>query len=122
MNPLAASIAFGLLKGALKARPTPPAPRGAYTTGPLTEELVYRAFPLGITGGRLPFGSTAVHFAADHLRTEKTPAPVVRFADVLAGGLLYEYAYRRYGFFGAWACHAAHNLACTLGSKLRGPR
>lgn len=93
--------------------------------GPLKEEAVYRAGPLWAFPN-LPFGSTAVVFAADHaldaLKDDgTTPGRLVaRFGEVMLGGLLYESAYRRSGYVAAVTAHSLHNAACAWGAALRG--
>ncbi len=122
--PLLASAALGLVKGL-----TAPAPI-AFSweqdlVGPIREEALYRGplyfFP------KMPFGSTAIIFAAAHLAddhaagVQMTPLEVLaRLGDVFLGALAYESAMRGPGRLPmAIACHSAHNGAIALGSRLR---
>ncbi len=97
--------------------------------GPAKEELFYRGAPLWAFP-KLPYGSTAVVFAADHVLDDfKNPEAdysatdaAARFGDVLIGGLLYESAFRSHGIVAAIAAHSVHNLAVGLGARLRGKR
>lgn len=125
---LAAAV-LGLLKGVLDPEP------GEFSFerdlwGPTKEELVYRAGPLYLFP-KIPYGTTAVVFAADHVlddirRQMKSDQPaltatdlIARFGDVLLGGLMYESAYRKNGIATAIAAHAVHNMAVGVGSRLR---
>jgi len=125
VNPILLSAAFGLLKGATIAAHEREPSLVLDVAGPLYEEAIYRAVPLYTFGNRVPRGFTALHFAVDHVFSEHQrlglngPAAALRFADVFAGGLLYEMAFRRWGLFGAFAAHAAHNFMCGFGSKVR---
>jgi membrane protease YdiL (CAAX protease family) len=121
MNPVLASLAYGLVKGVMQRRADPrPFSLGAVILGPLREEAMYRA---GSHYAGLPGGFSAFAFAADHVFSDashdglQTKHVVPRFADVFMGGLLYEQAYRRWGFFGAFAAHALHNLGVHFGSQ-----
>ena len=123
MNPILAAAAFGFLKGLL-AKGAPTAERFSSATlhfaGPLMEEIVYRGLPNAV-GGRVFPGLSAAVFARDHIVSEGkryglSGAPaLLRFADVFAGGLLYEKAFREYGLLGSTLAHCLHNLGCTLG-------
>lgn len=123
MNPIVASAMFGLMKGIGAARHSaqPSAPSSMlHFIGPLWEEVVYRAVPLGLGGSRLPRGITALPFAVDHIIGESKlglsgAAAAARFADVFLGGLLYEGAYRRYGLLGSTLAHCLHNIGCSVG-------
>jgi len=126
LGPVLASAAFGFLKGFLvRGGPRDFDARMDFF-GPVKEELVYRGAPLWALPG-LPFGTTAVAFAADHVMSDNRNSPmttremVARFGDVLLGGCLYESAFRESGIFGAVASHMAHNMACGWGSRARGP-
>jgi hypothetical protein len=119
MNPLLASAAFGFAKGLLRDAPSRPASGWANFGAPVVEELQFRAAP-ALAG--VPGTLSAFAFATEHVRQEQSrgiDAGWGRFADVLAGGLLYEMAYKRWGFFGAVASHVAHNVACGLGAAAR---
>ncbi len=118
MNPILTSALFGLAKGLFGPK-SDPGPGGlGYVgfLGPALEEIVYRGVPHYVTRGRAPMGLSAFGFAADHVRSEEhTPgSALTRFADVFAGGLLYEQAFKRFGILGAIASHSAHNLAIGL--------
>ena len=126
MNPLLAAAAFGVFKGVLYGAPTEPHRRfGASIIAPIIEEAVYRAAPLLAFGAGYPRGLTAFTFATDHCMLEHKQqglngaALATRFADVAAGGLLYEAAYRQFGFFGAVLAHALHNVGCDVGAQHR---
>ncbi len=130
--PLFGAIALGFAKGLTAARGEErPFNLEQDFMGPVKEELIYRGAPLWIKPN-LPFGSTAVIFAADHLRsdylqatkhnlpTPTAPQVAARFGDVLLGGLTYEAAMRGpFGILGAFASHIAHNWAVGLGAKVR---
>lgn len=123
MVPLLAAVAYGFAKGfSQRGRESFHPEQDLF--GPLKEELVYRGIPFW-TASKLPYGSTAVAFAADHVASElngntlAANGAVARFGDVLLGGLLYEVAFRQFGIFGAAASHVAHNLAIGVGSKAR---
>lgn len=123
MIPFVASLAYGFIKGlSSSGRDTFNAEQDVY--GPVKEEFVYRGAPLW-AAPNLPFGSTAVAFAADHVAAElkgntlDANAIAARFGDVLLGGLLYETAFRRFGIVGAVASHVAHNMAISWGTKAR---
>lgn len=130
-GPYLAAIAFGFAKG-LTARAGEEHPFSLQQDflGPVKEELFYRGLPLWVKPN-LPFGSTALLFAADHIVSdarqvarEGSPTPtagqvVARLGDTFAGGLVYEYAFRQYGILGAVAAHCGHNLACALGARVR---
>lgn len=124
--PVLASIAFGFIKGLTQSgREKFHAEQDLY--GPVKEEFLYRGAPLW-AAPNLPYGSTAVSFAADHVFSEvrqQGAAPLDarevagRFGDVLLGGLLYETAFRQFGIVGAAAAHVAHNVAVSWGTKAR---
>lgn len=124
MWPLLAGAAFGLVKGFTSKRALPfNAQHDLW--GPAREEVVYRAAPLWLFPN-LPFGSTAVTFAADHVLSDSRHSTgmgatelLARFGDVLLGGAIYESAFRRFGLLGAIAAHAAHNVGVGLGSRAR---
>lgn len=128
MNPLVLSVAFGFLKGCLSDGGAPPYVRSkAYTHlgAPLLEEAAYRAVPFETAraaGLAMPGGTTAFAFALDHVLSEPKQGSgdtALRFADVFAGGMLYEMAYRRFGFFGAVLSHILHNVSIDLGLRSR---
>lgn len=132
MFPLLASVVLGLVKGLGIVGAVKPEERQfsfeVDVWGPAREELVYRAAPLWAFPN-LPYGTTAVAFAADHVlddmkQTEFMSAGDVaaRFGDVLLGGLIYEHAYRKQGLATAIAAHSLHNAAVSLGARLRGGR
>ena len=127
LNPFILSAMFGFLKGTTKPGGPAWGPEGvqANVMAPLLEEAAYRAAPHYLFGG-FPMGVTATVFAADHVWAENgrygldgTHA-LMRFADVLLGGLLYESAFRRWGYLGAVASHAVHNVMCGVGSSAAG--
>jgi membrane protease YdiL (CAAX protease family) len=130
MGEILASAAFGFLKGFLMRVPerssTGVSHLHAVITGPLSEELLYRAMLPAINGRPVHRALSAGIFATDHVLSEfrrfgpaMTPGrAVTRFADVFAGGMLYENAYRRSGILGAFLAHAAHNLAVGYGGKV----
>jgi membrane protease YdiL (CAAX protease family) len=127
---LLASALLGLVKGLGVAGPV--AKEEAQFSferdlwGPAKEELVYRAAPLWAFPG-IPFGTTAVLFAVDHVLDDMHSSPNItagelaaRFGDTLLGGLMYESAYRRQGTVAAIAAHALHNASVGVGARLRG--
>jgi hypothetical protein len=127
-GPLLASAAFGFLKGLTAQR------QGQFNAekdvyAPLREELIYRSGPFW-TFGNVPYGSTAAVFAVDHVISDLRIAAqhqrpvtarelIARLGDVALGGWLYESAFRQSGIIGAFAAHAAHNLAVGFGSRAR---
>ena len=119
MNPIALAGLFGLAKGLLMQAQTKSKAHqlAAVTVGPVLEELVFRA------PQRDPVLSSAM-FAAAHLTPELlTKAPrfsAYRFAEVFAGGLTYDQAFKKHGLVGAIGAHCLHNALCFLGSRLRG--
>lgn len=131
MNPIVLAGLHGLIAGALvgperdrrgrrvKARGRAYAELGA----PVVEETIYRALPLLGFGSALPRGATAAWFAADHVASEWSEhdagSAAVRFGDVFLGGLLYESAFRRFGWLGAIGAHMAHNVMVRMGRNLR---
>ena len=130
MHLLLASAVLGFLKGFLEPQSAGPSSGFSFETdiwGPAREELIYRAAPLWAFP-KLPYGSTAVVFAVDHVLSDFTAdkgtlTPTValaRFGDVLLGGLIYERAFRKHGIGLAVGSHSLHNLAVSLGAKLRG--
>lgn len=119
MNPILASALFGLTKGMLREGP-PSLPFGkVVVTGPVMEEVLYRAVPK-LAG--VPSTVSALGFAVDHVKSEGRSNDLARFADVFAGGLLYESAYKQFGLLGAIAAHASHNLALYLVKGARSTR
>lgn len=126
--PLLGSVVLGLVKGYVDAGRPMPFNIETDLFGPAKEELLYRGplyfFP------RIPYGASALLFAADHLADDAkhdTDAPdawevLARFSDVLLGGLIYESMMRRHGILAAIAAHSAHNQAVGWGSRLRGNR
>lgn len=121
MLEILASAAFGYLKGRAVRQPRhrrsrsggrPGFDAGTHVVAPVVEEVIYRK---GLAG--LSPGFSAAAFAVDHLIGQRVGNPVLRAADVFAGGLLYSSAYRRFGLFGAIAAHCMHNVACTLGRR-----
>jgi hypothetical protein len=138
---IAASAALGFFKGVLNkqrmkrlgAFPGPPEPfekrLHVVFSGPLVEEMMYRAAPEKLFGTKLPVGFTAIPFAIDHLVSDSTARArrglppssathkALRFADVAFGGYLYERAYRSSGLLGAFACHALHNYFSSRGFR-----
>ncbi len=129
-GPFIASLALGFAKGLTAKRNEEPFSLEQNFVGPVKEEFVYRGAPLWLKPN-LPFGSTAVIFAADHIRGDylenvrhNLPPPsaseiAARFGDVLLGGLLYESSFRQFGILGAIASHVGHNLAVGWGAKVR---
>lgn len=125
VNPIVLSALFGAAKGAAVPGHVMWGPNGfqANVLAPLQEEAIYRAMP---AWAGFPPGLSAFTFAVDHLVSDARRAPlsgrhaIARFADVFAGGLMYESAYRRWGFLGAVAAHAMHNLMVGVGSKASG--
>lgn len=115
MNPIAAAGGWGLIKGLVAGKNSlrDRIGLGDFFAGPVIEEMMFRAPQIH------PALSSAA-FAAVHL----TPAMVMhdpgfsafRFAEVFAGGLMYDRAYKRYGFLGAVGAHFLHNAACTIGA------
>ena len=129
---LLGSLALGLVKG-LTSGPSSDEPSDFSLqqdlVGPVTEELIYRGAPLWLWP-KIPFGSTAIVIAAAHLEDDwlaaqkagKTLTPgqvLARLGDTFLGGLLYETAMRQSGIGAAVGAHAAHNIAITLGSRMR---
>jgi len=125
-----ASIALGLVKGFGIVGPVSPEEaefsfeRDLW--GPTKEELVYRAAPLWAFPN-IPYGTTAILFAVDHCLDDMRANPNIsaseiasRFGDVLLGGLIYESAHRRQGVLSAIAAHSSHNMAVSVGARLRG--
>lgn len=119
MNPIFLSGLFGLAKGLVShGRGLPSADRShAQFRAPVVEEAVFRKLPFVLFGRALPAGYTAAGFALAHVSDEQLngASALTRFADVFAGGLLYENAFKQYGLLGAIAAHAAHNIAVGLG-------
>jgi membrane protease YdiL (CAAX protease family) len=128
INPVLLSAAFGFLKGAMSEGELayPVSKSYAFFGAPAIEEAAYRALPFETAraaGLALPGGSTAVAFALDHVLNERNGTPgetALRFADVFAGGLLYEIAYKQFGFLGAVLSHVAHNVMISVGKSARG--
>ncbi len=125
-TPLLASAAFGFVKGLTSSQQSDGFQVERDFVAPVKEELIYRGGPLWLFPN-LPFGATAVVFAADHVIVEMKADPemtpmelVARFGDVFLGGWLYESAMRGpFGILGAIASHLAHNNAVGLGMRLR---
>lgn len=122
-----ASAAFGFVKGWSTPGASPGDDRFRAEQdfyGPVREELIYRAAPLWAFPN-LPFGTTAVTFAAEHIISDSRHGPmgardvVARFGDVMLGGILYESAMRSSGVLGAIAAHIAHNVAVGFGARAR---
>lgn len=131
MNPIVLAGLHGLVAGfavgpEIDARGRRVKPKGrAYAElgAPIVEETLYRALPLMGFGSALPKGATALAFAADHVRGEwaehSAGSAALRFGDVFLGGLLYESAFRRFGWLGAIGAHMAHNIFVGVGRTLR---
>lgn len=129
MSPIIVSALFGFVKGYFSEGPHREVDRdheiAANLVAPVREEMIYRAIPLYTFGDAFPKGGTAVAFAIDHVMGEgprlgyRTGPMAARFADVFFGGLLYEYAFRRWGIFGAVAAHSFHNVMCGVGYRAR---
>lgn len=123
--PFFGSLVLGFVKG-LTSKPGEEQPFNVQMDmiGPMKEEFLYRGAPLWAAPG-LPYGTTAVSFAIDHILHDARRGPMTgsqmlsRFGDVLLGGLAYESAFRSSGIIGAIASHSGHNLAVGLGSRLR---
>ncbi len=126
MIPVLASAALGFIKGLSQAGRESFNPKQDIF-GPIKEEFVYRGLPLWAMPN-LPYGSTAVTFAADHVLSDlkngtlSPHAAAARFGDVLLGGTLYESAFRQFGLLGAVAAHVAHNSFIALGARVRARR
>lgn len=129
MGPWLGSFILGFTKGwAIGPQYTQDEPAFNVTKNvyaPIKEEFVYRAAPLTLFP-RIPYGATAVTFAADHaldmLRAPQTVTAgqlAARFGEVLLGGLMYESAYRSSGIVGAVIAHSLHNWSCSLGARAR---
>lgn len=128
IGPLVGSVLLGLVKGYMDNNRPSPFNVETDVIGPVKEELLYRGplyfFP------RVPYGASALLFAADHLADDARadaggPPPdawevLARFGDVLLGGLAYETAQRKSGILAAISCHMAHNMSVGFGSRLRG--
>jgi membrane protease YdiL (CAAX protease family) len=112
MNPVALAGAWGFLKGLVAGRPGDTMALGDFLAAPVIEEMMFRA-------PQLPVGLSSAAFAAAHLTVpmiKHDPAfSAYRFAEVFAGGVLYDMAYKRWGLAGAAGTHMLHNLMCTLG-------
>jgi hypothetical protein len=123
MLPVLAAAAYGFVKGLSQQGREAFHPQQDLF-GPIKEEFVYRGMPLWAFSG-LPYGSTAVTFAADHVMGDlrsgaiSPHAAAARFGDVLLGGVLYESAFRQFGFLGAAAAHIVHNMAVSWGTRAR---
>jgi membrane protease YdiL (CAAX protease family) len=117
MNPIAAAGGWGLIKGLVAGKSSLQNRKhfASYVTGPITEEAMFRLPQLH------PALSSAA-FAAVHLSPAMVKGNPVfslyRFAEVFAGGWLYDKAFKQYGFLGAVGAHVGHNLMCTLGGLL----
>lgn len=124
MNPILIAGIFGLAKGLLgKTVGTLSQPERADVQfrAPVIEETLFRKLPYTVFGKLLPSGYTAAGFALAHLADERLSGPqaLARFADVFAGGLIYERAYRNHGWLGSIAAHVAHNFAVGVGEGAR---
>lgn len=117
MNPIALAGLMGLAKGLLRG---PSAVRrhnhlGAYLINPLLEEASFR-------GPQLHPALSSAAFAVAHmtpgLLKDDPGFGAYRLAEVFAGGLIYDMAFKRFGFLGAVGAHALHNVACSLGGAL----
>ena len=126
--PILGSIALGLVKGLTSDGPALTPNLKTDLWGPINEELLYRG-PLWLFP-KLPYGSTAVLFAADHLLDDARAVAVdgdvptawevvARFGDVFLGGWAYEVAMRESGILAAIAAHLGHNNALSIGTRLR---
>jgi len=129
VNPILFAGLYGLFKG-LASGPAPAlggaGRRYTHLQAPVFEETLFRKLPHALFGDYLPPGYTAAGFALAHLGEPGMSGldMALRFADVFAGGLIYETAYKRHGWFGAICAHAAHNIALGLSSSphtLRSP-
>jgi len=128
LNPITIAAGFGFLKGALLARGHRMAPGKEFYAGivaPMVEEAMFRAIPFKmaeITGAKPPNGATAFSFAAEHIRQEGWSGghSVWRFGEVFFGGILYEQAYKKWGWFGSVGAHSLHNIMVSVGSFLSG--
>lgn len=117
MNPILAAAAFGFVKGlVLKGRSpdrvTAMHGMSSRFAGALHEEVQSRWVPFQRTGGQMPIGGSALPFAMGHYAPgAPNGLNALRVADAVAGGLLYESAFRSFGLLGAIAAHAIHNIA-----------
>lgn len=124
VNPIAMSGAWGLIKGLVAGRSTARQHNhfSAYVSGPFMEEAMFRLPQLSAPISSAAFA--AVHLTPDMIR-EDPLFSAFRFGEVFAGGMMYDSAFKRYGFLGAVGAHMLHNVACTLGAILSprpGPR
>lgn len=115
LNPAALAGMWGFAKGLVAGRPMDQIPFGSFISGPVVEEMMFRAPQLH------PALSSAA-FAAAHLTTDMIKADpgfsAYRFAEVFAGGLMYDQAFKKWGLFGAIGTHALHNVMTVLGGML----
>lgn len=117
MNPIALAGLLGLAKGFVAGQGSVRRHNhlGSFLVAPLLEEATFRVPQVH------PALSSAA-FAAAHM----TPGlmkgdpgfSAYRFAEVFAGGLIYDLAFKRFGLLGAVGAHALHNVACSLGGAL----
>lgn len=124
MNPIAMAGGWGLIKGLVAGRSTARTHNhfSAYVSGPFMEEAMFRLPQLAAPISSAAFA--AVHLTPDMVR-EDPLFSAFRFAEVFAGGMLYDQAFKRYGFLGAVGAHILHNVSCTLGALMSprpGPR
>lgn len=117
MNPIALAGLIGLAKGLVSG---PGSVRrhnhlGSFLMAPLLEEATFR-------GPQMHPALSSAAFAAAHMTPQLMKADpsfsAYRFAEVFAGGLIYDAAFKRFGFLGAVGAHALHNVACSLGGAL----
>lgn len=115
MNPVALAGIFGFLKGMAAGGPAVRRHNhlGAYLMGPILEETAFRAPQMHPALSSAAFA--AVHLSPGMLRKDPEFS-AYRFAEVFAGGLIYDAAFKRYGLMGAVGTHCLHNIACTLGA------
>ena len=110
------------------ARETARAPLLSVVTGPLAEELQFRAgledFLLSQMAGLSPTASAAVTsglFGLVHLGTVPGCAPGwmkgMRVVEAGLAGVVYSHAYRTSGLVGAFFTHLAHNLGVEIAAR-----
>lgn len=124
MNPIAMSGAWGMIKGLIAGRSTARQHNhfSAYVSGPFIEEAMFRLPQLSAPISSAAFA--AVHLTPDMVKQDPLFS-AFRFGEVFCGGLLYDQAFKRYGFLGAVGAHMLHNISCTLGALMSpraGPR
>lgn len=117
MNPIAAAGGWGLIKGLVAGRRSlrDHVSLGEFVTGPVIEEMMFRAPQIHPALSSAAFA--AVHLTPGMVRDDPSFS-LFRFAEVFAGGLLYDRAYKSYGLTGAVGAHFLHNVACTLGALI----